>query len=340
MEFIIKRLPYCTVESLFVRVGCLYSRLASFFSDPPKIFFKTTFLPIWICILFGSNAWAEEYPQRIVSLSPSITETLFAIDAGDRVVGVTDFCDYPKEALSIQKVGGLINPNFETLVSLQPDLVILQHDRDRLQGHLGRLGLKVLAVRLEKLKDILDSILIMGNALGKEAPARDLNNELTRKIFKYRSLTKNAPRKSVFLLLGDSQAPTRDLYAVGKGTFLDELLEIAGGNNIVDSTFVEYPRLSKEFIIRSSPEIIIEANPNANISTEQRLQRRKFWNQFPSITAVKKNKVHYVGEEFILIPGPRFPKIVEQFVKVIHPGLFNTDSGIRTLTQVGSGKQP
>jgi iron complex transport system substrate-binding protein len=130
------------------------------------------------------------------------------------------------------------------------------------------------------------------------------------------------PKKEVLLLLGDSSDPARDLYAAGPDTFLNELLILSGGKNIIRDSPARYPKLSKEHIIEKSPEIIIEAGPKSNLSQQEIDIRIKEWKRFPTIEAVKKNQIYFIGADYILIPGPRLLKIIEQFFKVIHPSLF------------------
>ena len=136
----------------------------------------------------------------------------------------------------------------------------------------------------------------------------------------------NVAPKEALLLLGDSSDPGRDLYATGHGTFLHELLEISGGTNIIPASLARYPRITKEFIIEKSPEVIIEAGPKSRLSPEQIKERIKGWNRFPTIRAVQSKNIHYIGEDYILIPGPRLLKIIEQFSKAIHPEIFSDSS--------------
>ncbi len=278
-----------------------------------------------ILVFYSPNgAIAQADSRRLISMSPSITEILFELGAGDQVVGVTDFCSWPEKVKALPKIGGLINPSFETMVSLQPDLVILQHDRNRLIKRLDALHLKTLPVNLEKLEDILDSILIIGRAIGKEDRAVQLREKLIKRITFFKIKLKGAPKKTTLILLGDSSNPYRDLYAVGKSTFLDQLLSLGGGENILDDSWSDYPRVSKEFILSSSPQFIIEANPHGKLSPSQKDKRSSFWDQFQTLQAVKERNIHYIGAEFILIPGPRFFKIVEAFAQVLHPELFES----------------
>ena len=149
---------------------------------------------------------------------------------------------------------------------------------------------------------------------------------LKDKINAYKQRLEGKLPKKVLLLLGDSSDPARDLYAVGPGTFLNELLVLSGGKNILQKSKAQYPKLSKEYIIKQSPEIIIEAGPKSNLSQKEIDYRVKQWNRFPTIQAVRDKRIYFIGADYILIPGPRLVKILENFVEVIHPGLSKSET--------------
>lgn len=261
-------------------------------------------------------------PQRIVSMSPAVTEILFAIGAGPRVVGVTDFCKYPPAVRAVAKVGGLLNPDVETLVALKPDLIIHHQDSLKIREHANNLGIRTLPVNLVDLENILRSILIVGDALEIREAAQRLHDKLQQGVEGYKNKLKDQRRKSVLIILGDSEDPLRDLYAAGKGTFLDELLTLAGGENILDRSLAIYPKVSKEYIISRSPEVIVEAIPRANFPARERSVHKTEWQRFSTIRAVKNDNIHFVAADYILIPGPRLLDIVDAFAKAIHPELF------------------
>ncbi|MEK9629518.1 MAG: helical backbone metal receptor [Nitrospinota bacterium] len=283
---------------------------------------------LFLLLGFSSITKAEEASkaQRIISTSPSITETLFALGVGDRVVGVTDFCKYPPEACKISSIGGMVNPNMEVLVSLRPDLVLHLSHSVRMEENVRTLGIPSMKVNMNTLDDILESIQFLGKALGVKNNADKLRNKIINGIQFYKNKLQNVSAKETLLLLGDSSDPGRDLYATGRGTFLHELLEISGGKNIIPASLARYPRITKEFIIEKSPDVIIEAGPKSRLSPEQIKERMKGWKRFPTIKAVQSENVHYIGEDYILIPGPRLLKIIEKFSKAIHPEIFSNSS--------------
>lgn len=277
------------------------------------------------CLLFFTGlgtAWSKPYPQRIISMSPSITETLFALGVGNRVVGVTNFCSYPKEACARPKIGGLLNPSVERWITLKPDLIIHQDDSHKLRINAENLGIPTLAVSMTRLQDIFKTIRTLGEVLGCEPDAQALIAKLQSGIKNHQTRLAGLPKKTTLLLLSEGSDPNGALYAAGRGTFLGELLELAGGENILTDPETNYPKISKEFILRYSPEVIIEAGPTANLSSEERERKLKKWQRFPTLTAVKNKTIYFIGAEYILIPGPRFLNILDHFARVLHPEAF------------------
>ena len=286
-------------------------------------------LILLLIIVFFTSApllWADNIKassaKRIISTSPSITETLFELGLKDRVIAVTDFCKCPEEACQLPSIGGMLNPNMEKMLSLSPDLIIHQSENQRLRNNAKSVGINTLDVRLGNLEEIFESIKKLGIALNCLEQANKLTLHLNKGISFYQERLKGFHKIEVLLILGDSSDPARDLYAVGPGTFLNELLNLSGGKNIISDSPARYPKLSKEYIIEKSPKIIIEAGPKSNLSRKEIDLRIEEWNRFPTIEAVKRKQIYFIGADYILIPGPRLLKIIERFSKVIHPKLF------------------
>ena len=215
----------------------------------------------------------------------------------------------------------MLNPDIETIVSLTPDLIILQSDSAKVKKNIKSLGIPTFSIKVRTISDIFESINRLGKELNCQEAAKKLLLLLKDKINAYKQRLEGKLPKKVLLLLGDSSDPARDLYAVGPGTFLDELLVLSGGKNILQKSKAQYPKLSKEYIIKQSPEIIIEAGPKSNLSQKEIDYRVKQWNRFPTIQAVRDKRIYFIGADYILIPGPRLVKILENFVQVIHPDL-------------------
>lgn len=281
--------------------------------------FHLIVLCLWLVIL--QEVYATS--QRVISTSPAITEILFALGAGNRVIGVTDFCSYPKQACRLPSIGGPLNPSTETWIALKPDLIIIQEDSKVIQKNAKILRIPILTVSVNNLKNILTSIQTMADTLQMPQAGHQLAVKIKSKIEGYRTHLKKIKPRQVLMLLSDTNDPSRDLYAVGRGTFLNELLTIAGGNNVLPDTMAKYPKVSKEYIIAKSPEIIIEVGPKSNLSKEETLARKKTWGKFSTLRAVKNDRIYFIGADYILIPGPRLLNILNDFTRTIHPELYS-----------------
>ncbi len=303
---------------------------------------RFAFIAFWSVLLLcgilssASSVQAQSYPQRIISTSPSITEILFELGLGDRVVGVTNFCSYPEEACKLPRIGGLLNPNVEVWITLKSDLIIHQDDSHKLKANADNLRIRTLAVSLKSLDHIYASIKMIGETMGVPANANRLIQKLQKGINDYKTRLAGIEKKSVLLLLGDVDEPGRELYAVGRKAFLGELLSLAGGENIMTDTLAEYPIISKEFIIHRSPEVIIEAGPKSKLTPEQKERRMEEWSHYPTLRAVKNNNIKFIGANYILIPGPRLLKIVDHFARAVHPEIFTESLDVAVQSKDGS----
>jgi iron complex transport system substrate-binding protein len=261
--------------------------------------------------------------QRVISTSPAITEILFALGAGDRVVGVTDYCSFPKKACLLPSIGGPLNPSTETWIALKPDLIIIQEDSIVINKHATILKIPILKVSVNNLENILTSIQAIAKTMQVSKRGNQLVDKINSEIKQYRTRLRKLKPRQVLMLLSDTNDPSRDLYAVGRNTFLNELLSIAGGENILPDTMATYPKISKEFIIAKSPEIIIEIGPKSNLSSDGILDRKKTWGKYPTLNAVKNNRLYFIGADYILIPGPRLINILDDLTRNIHPELLS-----------------
>jgi iron complex transport system substrate-binding protein len=298
--------------------------------------FKEALCKILACNLTVLCLWAiisqeghAATPNRIISTSPAITEILFALGAGDRVVGVTDFCSYPEKACLLPSIGGPLNPSTETWLTLKPDLIIIQEDSEIILKNANIFGIPSLTVSVNNLKNILTSIQIIADSIQVSEAGHQLTEKIKIRINDYRSRLKELKPRQVLMLLSDTNDPSRDLYAVGRGTFLNELLTIAGGENVLPDTMAKYPKISKEYIIAKSPEIIIEVGPKSNLSSDGILDRKKTWGKYPTLNAVKNNRLYFIGADYILIPGPRLINILEDLTRNIHPNIFSSPLNIK-----------
>ncbi len=256
-------------------------------------------------------------PQRIVSLAPSNTETLFALGLGDRVVGVTDYCDYPPEALDKEKVGGYANPDIEKLVALNPDLILVAHGTpmDVINNMVG-LGLTLFGIKTTDLDDLLNDIRRIGEIADKELEAQALTSEMAVGIKAVTDVTSELEeRPRVFYIIWNDP-----LQTAGSGTFIHELIEKGGGVNICGN-ITGYPIISIEEVIARNPEVIITSswpgiyewamNETALNATDAR----------------QNNRVFACDDNLVQRPGPRLVEGLEWFAHFIHPEIFEEPEG-------------
>ncbi len=262
--------------------------------------------------------------NRIVSMSPSITETLFAIGLGDRVVGVTRFCRYPPEALEKEKIGGYMDPNYEAIAKLEPDLVLILPEQEKVCDFLTELGLKYLTVNNKKISDIIDTILTIGKVCGAEKIAGELAANINSRLKVIQDKVKDLPQPRVLISIGRTMGTTslEDVYVAGRNTFFDELIGYAGGINAFERHGIDYPVLSAEGFLYLNPDIIIDMVPDIDRLGLNKTLLKKEWENISGAEAVKNNRVYILSGDYTVIPGPRFILLLEDLLYVIHPEVF------------------
>lgn len=268
-------------------------------------------------ILAGAVARAAEPPQRIVSLAPSVTEIVFALGAGQRLVGVSSYCDYPEAAKRIQRVGTFLQPDVERILAAHPDLVIaVPSPANRLPVEsMMDLGLRVLVVKPDRIADVYQAIASIAAALDERAAGERLVEHMRAQVKKIAARVADAPRRKVLMLVG-----RQPMIAAGADTYQSEIIGLAGGTNVAASLPGEWPALSLEFVIASAPEVIIDAAMGSEESGEA--ERRAYWKQFTTIPAVKNDRVFGYGAYELLRPGPRLPETLAAVARFVHPELF------------------
>jgi iron complex transport system substrate-binding protein len=261
-----------------------------------------------------AQAASAPYPQRIVSLAPSVTETLFALGFGDRLVGVTTYCDYPAQARKLPKIGGFMSPSLEVIVAKRPDLVIGVSSATHpvTVREMERLGLKITLISLASVSDILSSIKNIARSLGNPDAGEQLVRKINRQVDAVKKRVGAAPRRPTLLAVG-----LRPLVAVGGKNFIDELITLAGGENIAGSATQPWLNLPDEYVVAKAPQVIIEAGMGS-----ERSEPAKHWADLRSIPAVKERRVYAYPSDKILRPGPRIGEGLEEIARLVHPECF------------------
>jgi iron complex transport system substrate-binding protein len=262
-------------------------------------------------------------PLRIISLAPNITETLFALGAGVQLVGVTDYCDYPSAATAIAKVGGGLNPSLETIMTLTPDLVVLSASQQKTIKQLEQLGLQTLAVKGRTLQDIRHAITLIGHAIGRQGESTVLLAHFDAQLEMVQQKVAGLPRPQVMISIGHSLGSDdfKQFYIAGQQDFYNDLIQLAGGENVYQKPFPKVPSISLEGLFHLNPDIIIDVFPEADDHTASIKQVRQQWSQLTHINAIKNSRVHIIEADYATIPGPRIIQLLTQFAAIIHPEL-------------------
>jgi iron complex transport system substrate-binding protein len=253
-------------------------------------------------------------PDRIVSIGPSITEFVFALGAGARVVATDDFSDEPAAAKGLEKVGG-IKVNFEKVVSLRPDLVLIVKFSDGTIEKLASAGLLVLVVDPQTAGDVARTATLLGRAVGAEGEA--LARDIQKKVDDVRAKTAAATSKPRVYHEIDASDPTK-IFTVGPGSYIADLIEIAGGVNIAAKATSAYPQLSAEEILRADPEVIVLAAADYSAKPDQ-VSARAGWSV---ISAVKNKRIGTIAPNLINRPGPRVGEAADAYARIVHPELY------------------
>ena len=256
---------------------------------------------------------------RIISLAPSITETLFALGLHEEVVGVTRFCDFPPAALSKTRVGGYFDPNYEAIVALDPEFVVMLEEHEGERDRFERLGLDVLVVDHKTIAGILASVTSIGDLCGAEEAAARLIEELQGGISRISEQVDGDRRPLVMVSVGRSSGSgsIEDVVVASKDSFFGQMIDLAGGRNTYTGHTL-YPAISKEGIMRLDPEIIIDINFDLDGEPPDRLIAE--WDAVAGVRAVENGRVHVFSQDYASVPGPRFVQTLEDLARVIHPG--------------------
>lgn len=256
----------------------------------------------------GVLAQAPQIPARIVSTSPSITETLFALQLGDRVVGVSTYCRYPQEVLALPKVGTFLKPEPETIARLKPDLVFVNAGPNSTAMQLGALGIRTSIVDRGALPSVFSTIRQISVAAGVAERGDALVGDIQAALDRVKAAVAGRPRRKVLVIVGRRTGTLTDMIAVGPGSYLHDLIGIAGGVNVMGTVKLEYPRISMETVISLAPDVIIDVGEMGESPADSGRRRRmteSLWAKQRLVAAVRAGQVHAVHDEAFVVPGPR-----------------------------------
>ena len=266
----------------------------------------------------GRSVQVPEHPSRIISLAPSITETLYALGLGDKIVGDTDYCDFPAEAAKKPHIGSVQNPNLERIVSLEPDLALgsAEANRRELIDQLARVGIPLYGVSDHNLDDVLKSIRDLGKLLDAQKEAEALDSSLELRLRAVAERVKGQPKPRVLFMTW-----YQPLITIGPQSFVADLIRRAGAVSISDDLSGEWPRLSLEAVLARRPDVILLPRSQSYSPSLDDFRRLAGWRDLP---AVRDGRVYWVPDT-IVRPSPRLVDALEEVARVLHPAQASGD---------------
>lgn len=255
-------------------------------------------------------------PKRVVSLAPNITEILFNLGLDEEVVGVSIHCNFPEKVKGRTRVGSYIQIDVERVLALKPDLIMATGagNPKEVVERLERLGIPSFVIFPKRFDDVLRSIRHIGQVVGREKEALTTVRSMQRRKERVEVATLGLPRPKVFLQIGESPIVT-----VGKGSFGDDLIRLAGGENVAGGEREMYPRWGMEEILKRAPEVILISSMNPKGDYRRALRDWQRWRMIP---AVQQGRVHLIDSDLIDRPSPRIIDGLEEMAKFIHPHRF------------------
>lgn len=279
-------------------------------------------LIVFLLIACALTLPAQTAPRRIVSTSPSITETLFALGAGDKVVGVSQFSNYPAAAQRLPRVGSYVRPDVEAIARLAPDLVILERGSSELTSRLNALHISFLDVPDRSLEDIFTEIRLIGKAVGMPDRAASLIAQIESSLHAIQARAKTTPSPRVLVIVSRQQGTLGDLTAVGPDNYVNQVIEIAGGVNVLaQHGLPQYPGISLETVLRENPDVIIDLSGTQQTEAARRASRAStlaLWAKYQEIKAVRNGHVYAGTADSLVVPGPRTPIAAQRLFDFIH----------------------
>jgi iron complex transport system substrate-binding protein len=272
--------------------------------------------------ILSVNAAQERKPSRIVSVIPATTEMLFAIGAGDRLVGAGTYDRFPPAVEKLPRVGGLIDPDTERILALRPDLVIVYNTQVELKARLDRAGVPYFNYEHRAMPDIMDTIRAIGARLGVGEQADRVAADMERALDNVRRQVAGRPRPKTLLVFGREPGTLRGVYASGGYGFLADLLDVAGSDNVFGDIRQQSVLASTEMILARRPDVVVElryGDDRRAINVDRELE---VWKALPALPAVRNQRLTLLaGDEFV-VPGPRIVRAAERLARALHPESF------------------
>ncbi|MCD6416042.1 MAG: ABC transporter substrate-binding protein [Planctomycetes bacterium] len=266
----------------------------------------------------GSEPERQYRYRRIICMSPSVSEIVFAVGAGARVVGVSNYTTWPPEAAAKPKCGGFFDPGYERMLSLEPDLIIGQGIAADLKPFAQDNGIELVLLDLTDLESIFREIRRVGSVLEVPERAELVCARMNYRLAEVRVKAAGRPRVPVLLVTGREQGSLGSISTVGPGTFLDDLIEVAGGRNVFSDLPRGYAVINKETLLARAPEVIVELHGEGGDSEKALRRVRTLWAGLGTLPAVRQGRVYVITATYAMIPGPRVVEIADRLGDLLH----------------------
>lgn len=274
-----------------------------------------------VLVLAAGCGGKSAAPARkgIITMGPHITETVFALGEGAQVIAAGEFDDYPPEAARLPKVGGYLNPDFEKITSLMPALLMAAGQQPRLAEYAALNGLPIVNVDMDSLESIEKGINTIGEALHCAKRAARLYAAIQEDLNRVRAAVKDLPRPKVLIVTGRQSHDLNSLNTASGKSFVSELIDVAGGENIYRDAPQAYFEASKETVVAAAPEVVLEFHCGEGLTERQQDEYFLDWRALGTLPAVQTGRVYFITESYGLRPGPRIPEIARKLAALLHP---------------------
>ena len=275
-----------------------------------------------LAVVFCMVAASAQQARRIVSTAPSLTETLFALDLGSRVVGVSQYCEWPAEVKTLPRVGTYVQPNTEAITRLRPDLVLLERASNEVAGRLNAVHIRFVEVPHGTLAQTFAGIGVIAQAAGVPERGAALSARLQAGLAQVRAAAAKGPRVRVLMIVDRRPGLLSDLIAVGPGNYENELLEAAGGSNVLARPgIMSYPRISLETVLREDPEVIIDLTDAHDTDAQHiaaRAADRLLWMHEQGLRSARSGRIFVADSTVFIVPGPRMVEAAQRLFELLH----------------------
>lgn len=261
--------------------------------------------------------------RRIVSIVPAVTEMLFAMGAGSRVIGVSSFVRHPPAVERLARVGGLVDPDVERILALHPDLVVVYDTQTDLREQLDRASVPMYVFRHGGLGAVTSTIRSLGTRIDVGREADRLASALERRLADVASRVERQPRPRTLLVFDREPASLRGIFASGGTGFLHDMLETAGGINLFADVNRESVQVNTETLLARAPEVIVEFRYNSALTGDAIAREEASWNRLSTLPAVRNGRVHLLEGDAFVVPGPRIVDATERLARALHPDAFD-----------------